>query len=65
MNRLELRTGSIDLIYTTDGQYIFLEVNPAGQYGYNSDVTNYMLDKKLAESLLFKDERKKHRVSHS
>lgn len=65
MRRLQLRTGSIDLIYSIEGEYIFLEVNPAGQYGYNSDSSNTLIDKKIAEALIFNHERKKHRTSHS
>lgn len=65
MKRLQLRTGSIDFIYSAKGEYIFLEVNPAGQYGHNSDASNTSLDKKIAESLIFNNERKKHRTNHS
>lgn len=65
MNELKLRTGSIDLIYSDNREYIFLEVNPAGQYGYNSDCGNNDIDKLLAESILFRNERKKHRTFHS
>lgn len=65
MKRLQLRTGSIDLIYSTTKEYIFLEVNPAGQYGYNSNCSNYELDMKIAQSLVFKHEENKHRVFHS
>ncbi|PCI92537.1 MAG: hypothetical protein COB15_17485 [Flavobacteriales bacterium] len=32
MKSLDLVTGSIDLILTTDNEYVFLEVNPFGQY---------------------------------
>ena len=65
MEKLGLRTGSIDLMYSTSGQYVFLEINPSGQYGYNSDSGNYDLDKKIAESLIKNNERKKYRTFHS
>ncbi len=32
MDALSLVTGSIDLIYSTDGEYVFLEVNESGQF---------------------------------
>ncbi|MCC7454916.1 MAG: hypothetical protein IT222_12170 [Crocinitomix sp.] len=65
MKKLRLRTGSLDLIYSKTGEYIFLEVNPAGQYGYNSNCSNYNLDKHIASALIEKHERKKHRIFHS
>ena len=65
MKKLKLRTGSLDLIYSVDGKYVFLEVNPAGQYGYNSDSSNYYLDREIARTLLFENERTAHRTFHS
>lgn len=53
MNHLQLNTGSIDMVVTTDNQFIFLEVNPVGQYGFVSDWCNYYLDKKIANYLKF------------
>ena len=32
MSRLKLRFGCIDLVLTPDGDYVFLEVNPSGQW---------------------------------
>ena len=52
MNDLGLETGSFDLIYSTKKQYYFLEVNPSGQYGYNSDKCNFYLDREIAKSLV-------------
>jgi ATP-GRASP peptide maturase of grasp-with-spasm system len=47
-----LDTGSIDLIFTTDQKYIFLEVNPVGQYGGMVSIPgNYYLDKLIAQEL--------------
>ena len=65
MEKLELRSGSIDFMYSTDGQYFFLEVNPAGQFGYNSQCSNYNLELEIANSLINKNEQKKHRTFHS
>jgi ATP-GRASP peptide maturase of grasp-with-spasm system len=47
-----LKTGSFDLIYSTKGEYVFLEVNPGGQFGMVSVPCNYYLEKKFAESLI-------------
>lgn len=55
MAELKLNTGSIDIIYSMDKKYIFLEVNPVGQYGMVSKPCNYFLDKKIAQFLIEKD----------
>jgi ATP-GRASP peptide maturase of grasp-with-spasm system len=52
MQQLKLNTGSIDLIYTTSGEYVFLEVNPVGQFGMVSRPCNYHLEKKIARFLI-------------
>lgn len=52
MQKLELSTGSIDIIKSTDGKYYFLEVNPIGQFGMTSEPCNYNLDKVIAETLI-------------
>lgn len=44
-------TGSIDMIYTKNGDFIFLEVNPIGQYDMVSVPGNYFLDKLIAQKL--------------
>ena len=51
MKELKLNTGSIDLILNTRGEYIFLEVNPVGQFGMVSGPCNYYLGKKVAAFL--------------
>jgi len=33
MQRLGLRQGAIDMIVQLDGEYVFLEVNPHGEWG--------------------------------
>lgn len=48
----ELNTGSFDIIKTTDDKYVFLEVNPAGQFGMVSYPCNYNLEKLVAKSLI-------------
>ncbi|MFK7969079.1 MAG: grasp-with-spasm system ATP-grasp peptide maturase [Bacteroidia bacterium] len=49
MDRLELDTGSIDIIYTPEKKYVFLEVNPVGQFGMVSTPCNFYIEKKIAE----------------
>ncbi|MDY0201421.1 MAG: grasp-with-spasm system ATP-grasp peptide maturase [Tenuifilaceae bacterium] len=51
MSEVGLNTGSIDLILDKDGKYIFLEVNPVGQYAMTSVPCNYFIDKKIAQLL--------------
>lgn len=51
MNRLHLDTGSIDLIVNMQNEYIFLEVNPIGQFGAVSFNCNYNIEKEIANIL--------------
>ncbi|HEX2224992.1 MAG TPA: grasp-with-spasm system ATP-grasp peptide maturase [Thermoanaerobaculia bacterium] len=51
MDALGLETGSLDLVKTTDGRYVFLEVNPVGQFGMVSKPCNYHLERRVAEIL--------------
>lgn len=51
MNCLKLKSGSIDLIYSTDNEFVFLEVNPIGQFAQVSYPCNYYLEEKLALKL--------------
>jgi ATP-GRASP peptide maturase of grasp-with-spasm system len=48
------RTGSLDFILTADGNLVFLELNPVGQFGFVSYCCNYNLEQKIAEHLLKK-----------
>ena len=43
--------GSIDMIVDQNDQYIFLEINPGGQFSYYSDMCNFYLEKKIADLL--------------
>jgi ATP-GRASP peptide maturase of grasp-with-spasm system len=49
---LNLNSGSVDLIYTTDNEYKFLEINPVGQFGMVSLPCNYHLEHLIAETLI-------------
>lgn len=51
MNLSGLNCGSLDFIYSTDDQFIFLEVNPIGQFQQVSIPGNYYLEKIIAEKL--------------
>lgn len=52
MEALGLDNGSIDLIKTKDGKYVFLEVNPVGQFGMTSKPCNYYIEKDIAAWLM-------------
>ncbi len=51
MNSLSMNSGSLDLIYTQNKDFVFLEVNPVGQYEQVSNPGNYYLDKIIAKTL--------------
>lgn len=51
MKSVNLNTGSLDIIVSKKYEYIFLEVNPVGQFGMVSYPCNYYLEKKVAEYL--------------
>jgi hypothetical protein len=36
------------MVYTTDNRYVFLEINPVGQYDMVGKPMNFNLDKKIA-----------------
>jgi ATP-GRASP peptide maturase of grasp-with-spasm system len=58
MQKLDLNTGSLDIILGKDDNFYFLEVNPVGQFGMVSEPCNYNLEKKIAEFLIDKDTEK-------
>lgn len=51
MHKIELNTGSIDLVLDRENNYYFLEVNPVGQFGMVSAPCNYYLEQKVANFL--------------
>mgnify|MGYP000358164539 CR=1 FL=1 len=55
MIELGLNTGSIDMVVTKDKQYVFLEVNPVGQFGMVSNPCHYKLEKRIAKYLTVHD----------
>ena len=52
MEFIEFNTGSIDMIVTPANEYVFLEVNPVGQFAFVSDNCNYQLERKIANQLI-------------
>ncbi len=57
MQAMNLNTASLDLVKTKEGRFVFLELNPSGQFGMTSYPCNYYLNKVIAE-FLCKDEEK-------
>lgn len=55
MEKLELHSGSIDLILSSNGKYYFLEVNTEGQYDWVSKLGGYNLDLLLSEYLIYRE----------
>lgn len=55
MKDLDLNTGSIDFICNEQGELVFLEVNPVGQFNMVSVPCNYNLEKEIARFLIGKD----------
>lgn len=43
--------GAIDMIVTPDGDYVFLEVNPSGQWGWIERITGMPISKAIADTL--------------
>jgi ATP-GRASP peptide maturase of grasp-with-spasm system len=52
MQKINLDTGSIDLIMSNNNEFVFLEVNPVGQFGMVSVPCNYYIEKRIAEYLM-------------
>lgn len=50
--RLELCYGAIDMILTPDGRYVFLEINPSGQYLWIEDNTGLPISSAICDLLM-------------
>lgn len=48
LKELRLNTASIDMVLTRDNKYVFIEINPVGQYDMVGKPMNFQLDKKIA-----------------
>jgi ATP-GRASP peptide maturase of grasp-with-spasm system len=49
---LDINTGSLDLIFTPEGETVLLEINPCGQFGMMSKPCNYPLEEIVADTLI-------------
>jgi hypothetical protein len=55
MARLDLRYGAVDMRLTPDGRYVFLEINPAGQWLFVEQSTGQPISKAVADALARSD----------
>jgi glutathione synthase/RimK-type ligase-like ATP-grasp enzyme len=52
MKTIGMKSGSIDLIVDENNDYIFLEVNPIGQFAQVSIPCNYYIEEYIANYLI-------------
>lgn len=52
MSKLGLVYGAVDLIRTPDGEHVFLEVNPGGEWGMLERDLDYPISEAIADALL-------------
>ncbi len=52
MKSINMNCGSIDMIYTPEGEYVFPEVNPVGQYQWLERNCNYPISYHIAKQLM-------------
>lgn len=51
MNEFGLTYGCLDFIVTPDGEYVFLENNPRGQYLWIENYTGMLITEEIADAL--------------
>lgn len=51
VKKMNLTFGAIDLIFTPDGKFVFLEINPNGQWLWIQDLVGYPISHTIAEML--------------
>jgi len=51
MSMIDLRYGAIDLIETPDGNFVFLEINPSGQWGWINTLAGLPIPEAVAQML--------------
>lgn len=56
MARLGLTFGALDFVVTPDGDWVFLEINPNGQWGWLQAATNLPIAAALVDALVGKEE---------
>lgn len=54
MSKLNLFTASVDLIFSTDNQFVFLELNPLGIFNGFGEDCNYLIETKISNYLIEK-----------
>ncbi len=52
MNRLNLNSGSLDILIDKNNNYILLEINPVGQFDFLSVLCNYNFENEIAIKLI-------------
>jgi glutathione synthase/RimK-type ligase-like ATP-grasp enzyme len=52
VEQLELCYGAIDMILTPDGRYVFLEINPSGQYLWIEQETGLPISAAICDFLM-------------
>lgn len=52
-NKIQLNSGSADLIVTDTNEHVFLEINPVGQFAMTGIPCNYNLHQKVANYLIY------------
>lgn len=52
LRRLNLNYGAFDLILTPEGKYVFLELNPNGQYLWIEHLTKLPISEAIADLLI-------------
>ncbi|MBU3837900.1 MAG: hypothetical protein H9777_06230 [Candidatus Phocaeicola faecigallinarum] len=57
MEKISLNTGSIDMMKTVTGEFVFIEVNPVGQFIAPSNRCNYHIEQKIAKWLINHDKK--------
>lgn len=55
VERMGLSFGAIDLILTPDGRYVFLEINPAGQWRWVESMTGLPISEAICDHLLARE----------
>jgi glutathione synthase/RimK-type ligase-like ATP-grasp enzyme len=52
VEQLELSYGAIDMVLTPEGRYVFLEINPNGQYLWIEEQTGMPISAALCDLLM-------------
>lgn len=55
VEQLGLCYGAIDMVLTPDGRYVFLEINPSGQYAWIEDLTGLPISDAICDLLLSRE----------